>query len=351
MDVPAMAAYPWREEYFAEMASVPVRYRPYLEYQAGPFAGRYVNIEGWTRRSYRSQPAGSDVPVVEFFGGSKMWGEGQRDEHTIPSMVARYAAEAGVPIEAVNDGQRGWVNWQEMLLFEQVTAGDERPDLAVFYDGSNDVNAQLGPVQGVPTTTTEEGIARLFDDAQGNAAPSPAPSSSSSSLGDLLRQVVSRYDERSALHRLLDQDPAGASERSVGSLSSAAQDPSAIKPPTAADVPKVLAATLDVYARGRALISSVAAERGIEPVFFLERQITRQPPVGAPKADYARYLQIIDGLRAAGPDVIDVASVLDDHQDTYIDPGHTNEAGAALIAKAMFEHLEPRLRAWYRTHG
>lgn len=353
-EVPAMAAYPWRKDYFREMASVPIHYWPYVNYQSGTFEGRYVNVDGWTRRSYEPAATTAAMPTVSFFGGSKMWGEGQRDEHTIPSMVARYAEEAGIPIRPVNHGQRGWVNWQEMLLFEQLTGGGEAPDLAVFYDGTNDLNAQLGPVRGVPTTTNVQEVAEIFDQtiseqqrARGQEDAQQASTTGRRSIGELWSELVDRYNERSAIRRLAFGDPAGASPSRLVRASSRSQ----IRPPSEEEVPQVIDATLDVYRRGRDLITAIAARHSVEPVFFVERQITLAAPRGAPREAYGRYRRIVDGLADAGPGVIDVASVLDDHQDTYIDPGHTNEAGAALVARAMFQELEPKIRSWYREHG
>lgn len=51
--------------------------------------------------------------VVWFFGGSTMFGFGQRDEHTIPSEIVRSPAADGHRIEAVNVGTPTWAIWQE----------------------------------------------------------------------------------------------------------------------------------------------------------------------------------------------------------------------------------------------
>lgn len=345
VDVPAMSSAPWRTTYFNEMASVPIHYWPYLNYQPGSFQGRYINIDGWHRRTYQPSGADASAPTVHFYGGSKVWGEGQRDEYTIPSMVARLAERAGTPIRAVNLGQRGFVNFQEMLLFEQVTTIDsDRPAFAVFYDGTNDVNAQLGPVRGVPTTTNVSELAGLFQQSVDGLTTQRSAGPDDGSFGDVFRRFVNAYERRSAVHRLLGTDAAGAA-RALRQT-----DGPIFDPPSADDVPEVIEATLDVYERGRALINSIAATRGIKPVYFAERQITLATPAGASEVYFARYRQIVDALAHAGPDVIDIGSALDGHQDTYIDPGHTNEAGAAVVAQAMFEHLRPMLRAFYESN-
>ena len=216
------------------------------------------------------------------------------------------------------------------------------------YDGSNDLNAQLGPIRGEPTTTNVQELSDLFQArtaSRSEPAETSTAGSSDSSVRGLLRQLGAKYKDRSALRRLLGGTAAGATPNAVG-----APAPPPIQAPTEAEVSKVIRATLDVYSRGRQLIDAIATRRGVQPIYFVERQITTLTPAGAPKAEFARYRQVLDALADAGPGVVDVAGVLDDHQDTYIDPGHTNEEGAKLIAKAMFDHIEPRLRAWYRSN-
>ena len=76
-------------------------------------------------------------------GGSTMFGSFQRDGHTIPSEFARLAEADGIPVRVVNYGQLAYVNWQEVLLLQQLASGSSRPDLAVFYDGYNDLLSQF----------------------------------------------------------------------------------------------------------------------------------------------------------------------------------------------------------------
>ncbi|MEL6543787.1 MAG: SGNH/GDSL hydrolase family protein, partial [Myxococcota bacterium] len=96
----------------------------------------------------------SDGPPIEvwFFGGSTMWGTGQRDERTIPSRVVREATHAGLNLRAVNYGQPGWGVWQSTLkLIEQVVDG-QRPDLVIFYDGINELRPLQNARPGAPWT-------------------------------------------------------------------------------------------------------------------------------------------------------------------------------------------------------
>ena len=72
------------------------------------YVGRYVRSQNGQRRTLTLPSDGPPI-VVWFFGGSTMWGTGQRDERTIPSLVVREASNAGLNLHAVNNGQPGLI--------------------------------------------------------------------------------------------------------------------------------------------------------------------------------------------------------------------------------------------------
>ena len=125
--LPAMAAYPWADEYLREVQTTPNSYWPFTESRPRDFQGKYVTIDGWARRSYVPADLPDDAPVIWMFGGSTTWGEGQRDEHTIASDIAKLSEEDGTPVRIVDYGQRGWTHFQEMILFEQLLAAGDAP--------------------------------------------------------------------------------------------------------------------------------------------------------------------------------------------------------------------------------
>jgi len=143
-DSPAMAAYPWADAYFDELNRLRYDYTPFVFGRLEVNRGRFINTTPDGRRSYVPPIARTGDPVdIWFLGGSTTFGEGQRDEHTIPSEVARLAADDGLPVRVHNLGQQGLVSWQQLVIFERELARRPAPDLVVFYDGTNDYNAQL----------------------------------------------------------------------------------------------------------------------------------------------------------------------------------------------------------------
>lgn len=97
-----------------------------------------TNVDALARRTWA--PDGAEGgPSVWILGGSTVFGLGQRDEHTIPSELARVAHADGVSLEVTNLGVSGYVAWQEVGLFERLLRSRPAPDIAVFYHRSNDL--------------------------------------------------------------------------------------------------------------------------------------------------------------------------------------------------------------------
>jgi hypothetical protein len=323
---PAMADYPWAEAFFREAQSTPFTYWPFTESRPLEYHGKYVNVDGWDRRTYR--PAGvtpSNAPVVWMFGGSTTWGEGQRDEYTIASYIARASEAAGSPVIVRNYGQRGWTHFQEMILFEQLLASQPRPDLAIFYDGANEINAQSLSAKGVPTHT-------LVDDYAAKISGGISAQVRGSEQPDVVGDAWHAYTRHSAVHKLvrgiddLVSPDAGAST-SVGTVRATSDYTKTIQDAKNA---------VDVYERGRSITNFLARSHHVDPIFFW------QPVIAGPAEDWAN-------AHMSRP-TVNISHLLDHHQEVFLDGGHTNEHGADLVARRIWQQLEPRVSAWYRRH-
>lgn len=319
VDHPAMGGAPWARTHFDELQQVPGGYWPFLLTAQGSFRGETITTSGWERASYEA-PGGGARPTVMFFGGSTTFGDGQRDEHTIASEVARLAEAAGMPIRAVNVGQRAWVLWQETLLFEQLSAL-EAPDIAVFYDGGNEVAAQLqASTAGHPTHYDVDSVATRLTGRPPRGAEPAAPGPSE------WDQAVAAYRAHSAVHKAL---------RQFRSRQPAAEG--VADSPRVDDLAAVGRDAAEVYRRGRAVAIDIAERRGVEPVFFWQ-----------PTRYHAEDESHLVAAAQIGPPTIDIRDALDDHHDVYLDAIHTNEEGARIVAARMWEHLEPLIAA---AHG
>lgn len=294
---------PWFPAYRRELATLHYEFAPFVLTRVDDVSGRYINIDQGVRRSYEPQEASADLPLVWFFGGTNIWGEGQRDEHTIPSEIARLAEDAGTPIRVVNFGQRGDVNFAEALRFEQALAGSaEQPDLVVFGDGPDDYAVQL------ETPSDDPG-------QYGLTQAQHAVTNDHRSLWD-------RYADISVLHRI------GARLQGLFSVQPAwGADGSGDSDQVATDL-------VSVYDRGRSLAGNVAADRNLPVRYFWL-------PIEARMDDSSAYSAATEAL---DPSVIDVSDALDDPVDpVYLDGVQTNELGAHLVATAMYNELRPDL--------
>lgn len=328
-ELPAMSAYPWADAYFREIQRTPYGYWPFTESRPLGFEGEYVNLEGWSRRTYEPPDLPADAPVVWMFGGSTTWGEGQRDDYTIASYLARIAEEQGTPIKVVNYGQRGWTHFQEMILFEQLLASEPAPDVAIFYDGANEINAQTLGAKGVPTHTMTDQYARILTGSSVQAfegdTPAAPPSAAAtawtayaghSATGKLLRWLRSGFDQPAGASTLQgDADGAGSDD---------GEDLGTNYVKTVEDAVRAV----DVYERGRRVTEFLADEAGVRTVFFW------QPQMAGPAELWAN-----DNVSAP---TIDISDALDGREeDVYIDGGHTNELGAEIVAERIWDDLAP----------
>jgi hypothetical protein len=307
---PLMRDLPWAQDYVDEVAALPFEYQPFVIGALRPTDGPLITVEDGVRRTDPSPAPGADAVDVWFFGGSTMFGFGQRDQHTIPSVVARLAAEDGITVRAVNFGRPAFTAWQELLLFEDELARRPPPDLAVFYDGANDFFYQQAHPSPDPVHDSVDDLGAQLDDVE--TLPQP-PGAHEESLWD-------RYTSASAV--------AEASRRVFGAAPVAAAE-SVDSPPA-----DPVVAARDVYLRSIGLERRLAERADVEPFHFWQ-------PVTGGQAEAYR------ALAASLPDpVVDLSGVLEDRSaEVFVDDVHTLETGARVVAGHLYEHLRPRLDA------
>lgn len=299
-----------------------------------------VNVRDGVRATSPTPAAGPAVRVW-FFGGSTMFGSGQADGATIPSVLVQQLAAAGVAVDATNFGHPAYANWQQVQLLEHALTSNDRPppDVVVFYDGFNDLTlqTQLG-VHDEPTHL-------FFGLPAEDAAPEPEPETT-------WEIASSWWADRSALAQAADRlGVVGGEEPAIQVADIDVEPIESIDPVAAAD------AALDIHRRGRRLVEALGTSYGFEPIFFWQPYLyTREPLTPAeeelvdlPGYDTAVWDPMTARVRAQlGPDVVDLSDALDGVPDPlFWDFVHTNERGAALVAEAM----RPRVLAAARAAG
>jgi hypothetical protein len=135
----------WYREYGREFrVSTQMQWHPYVLWRRRPFVGRYINVDAaGRRRTWNREAAGEPAAEVFAFGGSTLWGNGARDENTIPSRVSRLLDESGHRVRVTNYGELGFVSTQNLVSLALELRAGRVPALVFCYDGVNDAVASL----------------------------------------------------------------------------------------------------------------------------------------------------------------------------------------------------------------
>ncbi|MFN8018004.1 MAG: SGNH/GDSL hydrolase family protein [Acidimicrobiales bacterium] len=267
-------------------------------YRALDFRSKYINVIDGLRKSWRPPACDCRRLKVWVYGGSTAWGIGQRDDHTIPSELARVAHEHGMTIDVDNRGLPGDHHWIEAERLAYDLTIEPPPDLVVFYDGVNDrwwerglhdrifdeIWIQSGRSQGRPPR------------GRTGSRIMPPPTLDSQGL-QLTAEGVRRWD--------LARKMSKATSKATG-------------------VPV------------RYIWQPERYSRPFEPT---------EPHFDTRHENDARKASQFAEENLA-PDVIDLTRALDRTKGPiYTDDAHHNERGARVIAEAMFAALQDDLRA------
>lgn len=305
--LPAFANVPWADAMKAEQDAYSSLGKPSSAY--GPLSlpdtsGTYLNVVNHERVTRHARCDGCPRKVVWFSGNSAAFGYGQRDDHTIASELSQLGADAGIDLEVRNLGQPGTAFFDELPWIESHLKVDPQPpDLVVLYDGFNDV------LQCYMYAVMRDG--GLLD-------------------------PVTYYDQPTAVEfQKLDPPP----------------------DLDAALVPKVAAHTAAEFRDTQARLNAMLGARGIPSAHFfqpdafvsplqaegLAKSLNRTMADLIGKNNLAKLLeQTADQLEPGVHNLRPLAA--DFTEPVFADPAHMNEAGARLVAEAIFPTIEPLLR-------
>jgi len=132
IDLPSFGDPKETRRILAEQAAAPIEFASIVEWRHAPHRGENLHVDERGRRVHPDREPGV---AIGFFGGSAMWGEGVRDDETIPA--AFDAATRGWAV--TNYGEHGWVVRQGFAELVHLFRLGELPTVVVFYDGFNDV--------------------------------------------------------------------------------------------------------------------------------------------------------------------------------------------------------------------
>ena len=331
----------WAIGYFDEFGrAVRVDWRPYVGWWQRPFRGAYVTLD---QRGLRPTPGEerTDPGTVHIlcFGGSTMMGMGARDDRTIPAILAARLGELGHHVAVTNYGQLGHNSTQELITLQQLLRAGTEFDIALFYDGANDLAAaeQTGRAGGPLNEQRRRAEFNLLLDER---RPDLFAIAALSAIPRTLRRL---------------RQLTGAALR--GPLPEPEADLSGV------DLRRLAGEVLDTYFANQRMVRLLAAEYRFRPIFYWQPMITTKQVKSADEqrfeADHTRSVIARRALNEAAigeyrrrihvagtADTVDLSALFDEvAPPVYIDMVHLSEAGNLAIAEAMVPSLTALLSA------
>lgn len=320
------AGEPWVADYSAEFRRIRARWEPYVYWRRLPFRGQYINIspEGLRDTTPGLAATNGTRPLhVHFFGGSTAWGEGVRDAATIPSFLSSQLAQRQIAAEVVNLAEGGYVSTQDLLMLIRRLQQGDVPDVAIFYQGLNDMYAA----------------------AQDGKAGIPHNEWNRREEFNLSSRQIQVYKlallgPRTGLYTLRVLQRLLAGKANVSDLS--------IPDHLAKDV-------VAVYSANVRAIQALAREYGFVPLFYWQPVLYQKPNLTPFEASlkteqpaqlepyFAETAEIIraGNLQANLDGFHDIGEIFADYRGPlYIDFAHISEEGNRLVAERMIQDLD-----------
>jgi lysophospholipase L1-like esterase len=334
---------PWIRDYFQEdWEAAKLEWHSYVYWRLKPYRGRYVNVdENGIRRSWQppEQPAGGEPVEIFVFGGSTTWGNGARDDHTIPSSLARLLHARGINCRVTNFGESGYVSMQELITLMLQLRQGHVPGLVVFYDGVNDTYAAW---QRKRAGTPQNERSRVVEFNMSN------PKRRAERTRALLREYASSLALRRFTLRVLARvRPVRPPSPAATAAAAAASDS------LAQDV-------VDTYIGHMELVRALADRYGFEYVFFWQPNVFEKEhltPSEQAQADWMRaegefIRKVYEKARRSGMEeksggrFHDLSRLFAQTRGPiFFDFCHMGETGNEIVAGSMVDHVARALAA------
>ena len=269
------------------------------DFTSGP-----LHIEDGRRRTWRPTDCPDRQLDVWVFGGSTTFGVHLSDDDTIPSALAKAAHDRGMQLHVQNWGMVGDVAWQEERRLERALAGEEAPDLVLFFDGWNDLRA-VEDLDSAGRDGLDVDFIGGLDRLQMRA----------------LRDLAGIEPGKEYVVDVPDVGPTPSTEEAVAQASAS-------------------------YRHAHDMAGMVTGADGIPFVHVYQPNLlTRHTAVPEEPAANPEKARSVAAFRAALPEgVVDLGAALDGTTEpVYYDEVHTNELGSRAIAGPLLDAIWPAL--------
>lgn len=336
---------PWAEQYFKELQeSGQGEYYPYVGGRHKPnFHGEYINLNEESIRKTWNPSVSNDEKAIKifFFGGSTGWGDGARDEYTIPSYLSKKLYEEGHSVHVTNFGEGGYTSTQELIKLLLELRKGNIPDIVVFYDGVNDAHASCiyTKIAGFPIGAEKRKVEFNSFNKLNNEF-------------NILRPVVTHSYTikciRSLLHKIPDLRIKGNDRQALNKEEKL----------------KLAEDTVNVYFNNTRLIRSLEDDYGFKSYFFWQPMIYTKQNLSSTEKESIKIFEEVYGRNkefydttyslvhsrinhSNHSDIYYIADIFNNNKNTiFIDNCHISEEGnkkvADEIAKEIIEDVKER---------
>jgi hypothetical protein len=316
-----------------------LQWAPYVHWRMKPVQGETLTIgeDGYRpTRNFTNQ----DEPalVLHMYGASTMVGWGVADDATIPSVIAELLSKKGYNVIVKNHGQWSYIAKQEALLFALEVAQGNKPDVAVFYDGCNELigppqDLALGPI--FSTRSQEEHAILSYERRH-----------------DLVKQWLGNTARWSALIQLVT--------------------PNLTWEPPANFIEEQVSRIEREYAESVSLSQNIAHANGIEAIYFWQPiayhkkhltesergvlDLAEDAERGGSLKFWQDYMgsleQRLNQTFADRENFHDIADTYDNSTDSlFMDLCHTNDQGYRMVAEKMLPYITAAIDNQHPGHG
>lgn len=325
VDLPVFADRAVASRIFDDFYRVRFDYQSYTGWRGAPYLGSTTEIDDSGRRVV-PQPPGAAGPAVHFFGGSTMWGTGTAGSETIPAHFARLTGA-----RTVNNGQSGFVSRQNLAALLDVIDRGEELDLAVFYDGVNEVLVLCRSADALTGHLEERRMRRelqrsgvdsrwLWDSLFGATVP-------------FLTKAVNKVAAAAGRRPLIVVGGRAA-------VSACQSDPEHAERVADMMIANWRRANLHLIYEGSSFVGV------LQPVAYIgSARIDYLTLDESLRADYEAVYPILRRKLAAQTEitVVDLSPLFDGGESVYMDWAHISGRGNELVAAALREALGPDL--------
>lgn len=302
----------------------------YVGWKRREYHGQFINIgrDGTRKTSNPTYALSTLCDSVYVFGGSTIWGDGVRDDYTVPSCLSKILNQHGYKSIVKNYGERGYTFTQGMMRLILLLKEGHRPRLVIFYDGVNEVFTAYHHGQAGIIAMTPE-IQSLLDWKRFSLARQ---------IRVIVKEIIVRH---SMIYHTVDKLIDIAFRRNTPSFMPRKYEKQELDQ-LSKDIVAYYIASLDI-------VEKLSKTFGFEyicfwqPVIFFKNKLTEEEKnldeLVRDQQLNKLYLDTYEAIRMQPlANFHNLSDILDDHTETlYFDFCHLSEEGNEIVANEIFK--------------